>query len=90
MDALPVQPGFSFQAVAVPGADGMGAGASGEEAAKKRRVQYDRMRALEAEVQRLRLVGDMLSQSLRSAQASVRVLGVAVKIGRHVQVRAVR
>lgn len=77
MDALPVQPGFSFQAAAAPGTDGgMGAGAGGEEAAKKRRVQYDRMRALEAEVQRLRLVGDMLGQSLRSAQASVRAAGV--------------
>ncbi|PRW59962.1 white-brown complex 30 [Chlorella sorokiniana] len=72
MEALPTQHGFSFQATAAPGAvGGMDAGASGEEAAKKRRVQYDRMRALEAEVQRLRLVGDMLGQSLRSAQASL-------------------
>lgn len=60
-------PAFSFPAPAAPEPAGDDA------AAKKRRVQYDhgRMREMEAEVQRLRHLGDALKQSLLQAQAQV-------------------
>jgi hypothetical protein len=59
------QPSFSFRAASQSGA------AADDAALKKRRVHYDRMRELEAEVQRVRHLGDALKQSLHQAEAQV-------------------
>ncbi|KAL4458313.1 hypothetical protein ABPG75_013178 [Micractinium tetrahymenae] len=61
---------FTFHVPAAGAAGAPAADAAADDAAlKRRRVQYDRMRELEAEVQRVRLLGDALKQSLRQAEA---------------------
>ena len=60
---LASQPSFSFRTE--PDA------AANDDALKKRRMHYDRMRELESQVQRVRHLGDALKQSLRQAEAQV-------------------
>jgi len=64
---LAPQPSFTFRVTTQPAA-----AAANDAALKRRRVQYDRMRELEAQVQRVRHLGDALKQSLRQAEAQVR------------------
>jgi hypothetical protein len=65
------QASFSFHAPARPTA------AAHDATLKRRRVQYDRMRELETQVQRVRHLGDALSQSLRQAEAQVGISTLA-------------
>lgn len=66
------EPAFTFRVPGAPATATAAASAGADDAAlKRRRVQYDRMRELEAEVQRVRLLGDGLKQSLRQAEAQV-------------------
>ncbi len=63
---------FAFHVPGAPVTGAAPAAAGADDAAqKRRRMQYDRMRELEAEVQRVALHGDGLKQSLRQAEAEV-------------------